>query len=62
MPIYDFRCECGEVTEARAGYDVRTLPCPACGRQAKRVFAYADVLLIGETVAQSGRGTVTDKE
>lgn len=40
MPIYDFTCKCGEVTEARAGYDADALPCPACGQPAKRATVY----------------------
>jgi hypothetical protein len=36
MPYYDFICECGEVTEARAGYDAGAMPCPACGQSARR--------------------------
>lgn len=36
MPLYDFRCECGEVTEARRGIGVGEIRCPACGGEAKR--------------------------
>ena len=54
MPTYDFTCSCGEVTEARAGYDVRILPCPACGRQAERTLPGPGhlPLLIGPTVSR----------
>jgi len=38
MPSYDFRCDCGEVTEARRGVDVKSIPCPACGGNAVRAF------------------------
>lgn len=37
MPTYDFRCGCGEVTEARAGYDAPPIICPRCGGETKRV-------------------------
>ena len=36
MALYDFACDCGEVTEARRGMDVESIPCPACGQEAKR--------------------------
>lgn len=37
MPFYDFICaKCGEVTEARRGVEIRTIPCPACGDKAIR--------------------------
>ena len=48
MPIYDFACACGEVTEARAGYETSALPC-ACGRLAKRVAVYQSQYTITET-------------
>jgi hypothetical protein len=40
VPIYNFACECGEVTEARAGYETGSLPCPACGQAATRSAVY----------------------
>ena len=40
MPNYDFICKCGEVTEARVGYEARTRPCPACGQTADRATVY----------------------
>lgn len=38
MPLYDFVCDCGEVTEARRGIEVFLIPCPACGKKAIRDF------------------------
>ena len=52
MPIYDFACACGEVTEARAGYETSALPC-ACGRLAKRVAVYQSQYTITETGGKS---------
>ena len=49
MPYYDFACPCGEVTEARAGYETSSLPCPACGQLAKRVAVYQSQYTITET-------------
>lgn len=40
MPLYDHACEsCGEKFEAKAPMDVRTVPCPCCGAEARRVFS-----------------------
>jgi hypothetical protein len=39
VAIYDFICECGEIVEARAGYDANVMPCP-CGRLASRSAVY----------------------
>lgn len=38
MPLYDYRCKCGVVTEARRGVDVKSIPCPACGGDTARDF------------------------
>lgn len=50
MAIYDFACPCGEITEARAGYETSSLLCPACGNSAKRVAVYA----YQSTITESG--------
>lgn len=52
MPRYDYRCDEGHVTEAVAGVEVGLLPCPACGRQARRVPFCESVSIQGETVAK----------
>lgn len=36
MPRYDFRCSDGHLHEMRAGYDQPALPCPSCGKEARR--------------------------
>lgn len=46
MPTYDYRCNCGVVTEARQGVDVKSIPCPACGHKATRQFS-CKVALMG---------------
>ena len=53
MPYYDFACSCGEVTEARAGYETSALPCRACGNLAKRVAVYQSQYTITETGGHS---------
>jgi hypothetical protein len=40
VPLYDYLCECGVVTEARRGINEETIPCPACGQPAKRQAVY----------------------
>ena len=40
MPLYDYLCECGVVTEARRGIGVKAIPCPACEQSAKRQAVY----------------------
>ena len=53
MPTYDFACGCGEVTEARAGFETSSLPCPACGQTAQRVPVYRFQYTITETGGSS---------
>ena len=36
MPLYDFVCTAGHKSEAKAGYDVSSVPCPDCGKPAQR--------------------------
>ena len=66
MPLYDFCCEKGHVTEMRAGLEVIALACPICGRDAPRVPFYESQYISGETVAKgvtkaSRAGNVIDK-
>lgn len=41
MPLYDFRCPEGHVTEQRTATSVDRLACPACGKLAARQFHLA---------------------
>lgn len=43
MPRYDWRCARGHEHEAEAGRDVRTRPCPSCGREAQRQLAVVGI-------------------
>lgn len=58
MPLYEYRCEQGDVTEARRGVDCEAIPCPACGREARRVPFYESQYIIGKTVAKYRRRDV----
>lgn len=47
MPLYDFACTtCGGCFEARAGYEMRQLCCPACGGVARRAEVYRQATII----------------
>jgi len=58
MPLYDYVCEQEHETEAKAGFDVKTLPCLACGQPAQRVPFYENQYIIGATVAKYRRRDV----
>lgn len=36
MPLYEYRCECGEITETLRKESIKTIKCPECGKKAKR--------------------------
>ncbi len=55
MPIYDYRCECGEVTEARRGLEDYFIPCPLCGDTAKRVPIYEEQYTRTDSGGMQGR-------
>lgn len=39
MPIYDFQCDKGHVTERYAGITDISLPCEKCGGEARRIIS-----------------------
>jgi len=43
-PRYDYCCECGKTTESVQGMEVVFIPCPKCGRPAKRSACYTPYL------------------
>ncbi len=49
MPIYEYECECGEISEVRLdGFNPRdTIRCARCGKRAKRIVSKTDFLLKG---------------
>ncbi len=49
MPLYDFACKRGHITEERRGYNDSVIPCPSCGKRAQRVPVYVEQFIIGET-------------
>ena len=61
MPLYDFACKCGEVTEVRQRMDVTFILCPACGGTAKRTPFPSRFGIAGETVAKPSQRTLTQE-
>jgi putative FmdB family regulatory protein len=55
MPTYDYRCKCGEITEARRGVEVSSLPCPLCGGTAHRVPVYEEQYTRTDSGGMQGR-------
>lgn len=54
MPLYDFECDRGHVTESRQGFDTTSIPC-RCGRLAGRVGVYRDQFIHAETGPKGGK-------
>ena len=40
MPLYEYACSAGHVTESRQGQGVVTIPCPCCDSPAQRQSVY----------------------
>jgi putative FmdB family regulatory protein len=47
MPVYEFKCECGEITEDLVRVDTREIPCPKCGKKAKKILSACTFTLKG---------------
>jgi len=52
VPLYDYRCTCGRVTESRQGIDTSAIPCP-CGSSADRVQVYAPMIDLDKAPRES---------
>ena len=66
MPLYDYRCENGHVTERKADYALEYIDCPECDAAAGRVATYQNQYIRGETVAKGSsratrEGNIKDK-
>jgi putative FmdB family regulatory protein len=70
MPVYEFECRCGEITEELVRMDTKTIKCPQCGKRAPKIMSrcsfelkgggwYADGY--GSTKAPSGKGSSSQK-
>ena len=47
MPVYEFECRCGEVTEELTKMDTRSITCPKCGKKAKKIISTCSFELKG---------------
>jgi putative FmdB family regulatory protein len=47
MPVYEFQCQCGEVTEDIVRVDTREITCPKCGEKAKKILSNCTFTLKG---------------
>lgn len=47
MPVYEFQCECGKITEELVRMDTKTIECPNCHKQAKKIISACSFELKG---------------
>jgi putative FmdB family regulatory protein len=47
MPIYEYECPKGTVTERMTRRDTREITCPECGRKARRIISVSTFQLKG---------------
>jgi putative FmdB family regulatory protein len=47
MPVYEFECSCGEVTEELTKMDTRSISCPKCGKKAQKIMSACSFELKG---------------
>jgi putative FmdB family regulatory protein len=47
MPVYEFECSCGEVTEELTKMDTRSITCPKCGKKARKIISACSFELKG---------------
>ncbi len=39
MPVYEFECECGNVTESLVKLGTKVIDCPKCHKKAKKIMS-----------------------
>ena len=47
MPVYEFKCDCGEITEDIVRVDTRKIRCPKCGKKAEKILSACTFTLKG---------------
>jgi putative FmdB family regulatory protein len=47
MPVYEFQCTCGHVTEALVRMDTKTVACPKCNAKARKILSACSFELKG---------------
>lgn len=54
MPLYDYRCADGHVSESLQPFTRTTRPCPTCGSVAQRLAAYRTAIVTTQPVDSRG--------
>ena len=39
MPVYEFECECGNITEGLVKLGTKEIDCPECHKKAKKIMS-----------------------
>ncbi len=39
MPVYEFECQCGEITEEFVKMGTKAIDCPKCRQKAKKILS-----------------------
>jgi putative FmdB family regulatory protein len=39
MPVYEFECQCGKITEALVRINTEQVECPKCHKMAKKIIS-----------------------
>jgi putative FmdB family regulatory protein len=60
MPLYDYSCKQGHVTESFESPSIKRIICPQCGGRARRIFSFGSVNTANEDAAWI-RDIVQDK-
>lgn len=60
MPIFDFSCPQGHVTESVEGPGTKRIICPECGSRAKRIFSFGSSVNMANDDARWIRDIVQD--
>ena len=47
MPVYEFQCECGQISESLVRMDTKTIECPKCHKEAKKIISACSFELKG---------------
>lgn len=47
MPVYEFECDCGEITEALVKMNTEKIECPKCQKTAKKIISACSFELKG---------------
>jgi putative FmdB family regulatory protein len=47
MPVYEFQCKCGHITEALVRMDTKAVECPKCHDEARKILSACSFELKG---------------